>query len=209
MLNNIKTILWDFDGVLMDSNAVRGLGFEKVLAQYPKAQIEQLLHFHEENGGLSRYVKFRYFFEQVRGESITEDAVQQLADQFSVIMKSLLTNPALLIQDSLNFVKANYQKVPMHIVSGSDQTELRYLCQQMGIDQYFKSIHGSPTPKKELVAQLMTEHQYDKSKTVLIGDSINDLEAAEVNGLLFMGYNNPGLKSLNHTYISQFARYER
>lgn len=70
MSNRIKTIFWDFDGVLMNSNAVRDKGFELVLADYPKDQVKQLMDFHQANGGLSRYVKFRYFFENIKFKSI-------------------------------------------------------------------------------------------------------------------------------------------
>ena len=85
----IKVIFWDFDGVLMDSNAVRDLGFERVLSAFPKEQVDQLLAFHQANGGLSRYVKFRYFFENIRGEPITEEEILVWAERFSGIMKEL------------------------------------------------------------------------------------------------------------------------
>lgn len=64
VVNEIQTFFWDFDGVLMDSNAVRVLGFEPVLAKFLKDQVDQLLAFHQAKGGLSRYVKFCYFFKR-------------------------------------------------------------------------------------------------------------------------------------------------
>ncbi len=143
MTINKKVILWDFDGVLLDSHAVRDMGFEVVLSDYSKEQVDRLLDFHRENGGLSRYVKFRYFFENIRGEAISDEAIQEWANKFSAIMKMLLINPELLIEDSIEFVKANHQQFRMHIVSGSDENELRYLCNQLGIAHYFHSVHGS------------------------------------------------------------------
>jgi phosphoglycolate phosphatase-like HAD superfamily hydrolase len=197
MLEKYKIIFWDFDGVLMNSNAVRDIGFEKVLASYPKHQVDELMAFHQANGGLSRYVKFRYFYEEVLKQEVTEEQIQEMAASFSVIMKSLLVNPDLLIQDSLEFVKQQFeQKIPMHIVSGSDQTELRFLCKELNIEHYFLSIHGSPTAKKILVKNVIEENNYLKENIVLIGDSINDLEAAKENEITFCGYNNPSLKSL-------------
>lgn len=191
----IKVILWDFDGVLMNSNAVRDLGFEKVLQDFKPKQIDALLDFHRANGGLSRYVKFRYFFEEVLGQEVSEEKILEYATHFSVIMKELLVNPSLLINETLQFVKTHYDKYPMHIVSGSDGNELRYLCDKMEIDSYFISIDGSPTPKKQLVADLLKRHDYKASECVLIGDSINDYEAAQVNNIHFMSYNNPALES--------------
>jgi phosphoglycolate phosphatase-like HAD superfamily hydrolase len=189
----IKVILWDFDGVLMNSNAVRDLGFEKVLHEFKPEQIDALLDFHRSNGGLSRYVKFRYFFEEILQQEVSEEVVLEYANRFSVIMKELLVNPSLLIDETLQFVKANFDKYPMHIVSGSDGNELRYLCQMMGINHYFVSIEGSPTPKNHLVGDLLAQYGYEISECVLIGDSINDFEAAKVNNIHFMSYNNPEL----------------
>lgn len=203
-----KVILWDFDGVLMNSNEVRDLGFEKVLVNYPKEQVDQLMQFHRKNGGLSRYVKFRYFFEEVLEQTTTESEIQELAASFSVIMRELLTNKELLIKDSINFVKKHYFAIPMHIVSGSDQSELRYLCKEMGIDIYFKSIHGSPTPKNTLVKEVIESNGYLKDELVLIGDSMNDYEAAKVNGIDFYGYNNLEFSSQEINVIDSLLNLE-
>ena len=194
-MNKIQTLFWDFDGVIMNSNAVRDRGFEEVLKEYPQTEVDALMAFHRENGGLSRYVKFRHFFEDIRRESITEAEVNIWADKFSKIMTQLLINPELLIQETLNFIKANTEKYTMHIVSGSDQTELRHICKSLDIAQYFLSIHGSPTPKNNLVADLLEEKSYNKSTCLLIGDSRNDFEAAQVNAILFMGYGNENIKT--------------
>jgi phosphoglycolate phosphatase-like HAD superfamily hydrolase len=193
-LNKIQTLFWDFDGVIMDSNAVRDRGFKEVLNGYPENEVDALMTFHQDNGGLSRYVKFRYFFEVIRGESISEAQVKIWAEKFSKIMMELLIKPDLLIQETLNFMKANAHNFNMHIVSGSDQTELRHICKSLDIAHYFNSIHGSPTPKNNLVATLLEKHTYNKSSCLLIGDSKNDFEAAKVNGIYFMGYGNEKIK---------------
>lgn len=204
-----KTIFWDFDGVLMDSMPVRDRGFELVLASYPYEEVEQLLVYHRQNGGLSRYVKFRYFFEVIRRETITEPEVLTLAEEFSQVMREELLNIELLIHDSIAFVKENYRNYRMHVVSGSDQNELRYLCQKLHLDQYFISIHGSPTPKKQLVADLLKEFKYPSETVVFIGDSINDWEAASFNGIDFFGYNNMQMKGLGVDYINSFTGHGR
>jgi phosphoglycolate phosphatase-like HAD superfamily hydrolase len=202
MNTEIKVILWDFDGVLMNSNAIRDQGFEQVLAEYPQSQVEELLCFHRRNGGLSRYVKFKYFFEEIRKENISDLQLQEWARKFSIIMMDLLIDPNLIIMETLTFVKSEFHKINMHIVSGSDQIELRHICSKLEIDSYFKSIHGSPTPKNKLVNQLIKGNNYNNDECVLIGDSINDYEAAVANRIKFIGYNNPTIESLSNSYIS-------
>lgn len=205
LLKDKKNILWDFDGVLMDSMPVRNRGFEIVLKNFPKTQVEALMKFHLENGGLSRYVKFRYFFEEIRGEEITEKQVNEWAGRFSEVMKKELVSPQLLINDTIQFIKNNTNRFKMHIVSGSDGSELRYLCKEMDLTKFFVSIHGSPTPKNDLVRDLLEREKYNLSETVLVGDSFNDYDAAKINNIDFIGYNNSKMKdNVELTYIRSF-----
>ena len=192
-----QVIFWDFDGVLMDSNEIRDRGFEMVLKEYPKNQVEALMEFHRKNGGLSRYVKFRYFFEKLRGESVSEAEIQYWADQFSEIMLENLKNRDLLIDKHIDFIRALHRSIQMFIVSGSDQKELREICKSTGISSYFNEILGSPTPKKKLVADILEKYRYESNDCVLIGDSINDYHAAIENGISFIGVGDPELVKLS------------
>lgn len=207
-MKNFKIVLWDFDGVIMDSMSIRNKGFEEVLKEYPKEQVRLLMEFHLKNGGLSRYVKFRYFFEEIRKEQITEEQINGLALSFSKIMLSLLIDEKLLIEDSFSFIKKNWKNYEMHIVSGSDGNELRAICEGLKLAPYFSTINGSPTPKNELVADLINHNNYNRDEIVLIGDSINDFDAAVANGISFVGYNNPALSNKSG-YINKFAYLDK
>lgn len=199
-----SVILWDFDGVIMDSMPIRDKGFEEVLKKYPKEEVALLMDFHRKNGGLSRYVKFRYFFEEVRKEKIQNEEILKLANDFSKLMLSALLDERLLLLDSVSFIKNNSCKQEMHIVSGSDENELNQICEELGLSKYFKSIKGSPTPKNELVEKILANNKYERDKVALVGDSINDFEAAKYNSISFFGYNNKDLKGAGKGYIENF-----
>lgn len=205
---SVSLILWDFDGVILDSMAVREDGFRQVLNEFDQEKVDRLIVYHRENGGLSRYVKFRYFFEQILGIPVTEEKVYALAAEFSVIMKRMLANPTYLISDSCEFIRDYYQAIPMHIVSGSDHQELNYLCRELKIANFFKTINGSPTPKAELIRIILQHEEIDPSTVVLIGDSRNDYEAAVENSITFIGYNNTALQA-HHRYISELSVYNK
>ncbi|MCD0471056.1 HAD family hydrolase [Flavobacterium sp. JAS] len=201
--NQYKIILWDFDGVIVESNKVREFGFRKVLEQFPQSQIEELIKFHNLNGGLSRYVKFRYFYEEICKSTISNEQVQDLANLFSEIMLDSLGSKEYLIKDALKFIESNSNAIEMSIVSGSDQNELRILCSRLEIDKNFKFIYGSPTPKNKLVADFLNTTTFKNEEICLIGDSMNDFEAASINNIDFFGYNNPELKNFG-IYINSF-----
>jgi phosphoglycolate phosphatase-like HAD superfamily hydrolase len=193
----IKNILWDFDGVILDSMKIRDWGFSEIFKNFDKNEVEKLISYHNLNGGLSRYVKIRHFYEKILGKEINEERVLEYADKFSVLMKKELINPKNLILESVLFIKENYNKYNFHIVSGSDQNELRFLCRELKIEKYFTTINGSPTPKNKLVKDLLLLYKYDLQKTCLIGDSFNDYEAAKINNISFLAYNNFELNKYN------------
>ena len=49
------------------------------------------------------------------------------------------------------------------IVSGSDQAELREICQLRNIKQHFIEILGSPVEKATNIAQLIQKNDWEKS----------------------------------------------
>ena len=59
---------------------------------------------------------------------------------------------------------------------------------------FFNSINGSPEAKKDIVKRIIIENQYINKETCLIGDSINDYDAAIFNQIQFFGFNNKKLK---------------
>ncbi len=149
-------------------------------------------------------IKFIIFLEIFLKKKISEREVRRYANKFSIIMKEQLANPEYLIEESMNFIKLNYKYYNFHIVSGSEHNELNFLCNKLRIKKYFYSISGSPTPKVELIKNLMDEEAYGNKETLLIGDSLNDYEAAKTNEIKFYGFNNLSLKNMSDEYILDF-----
>lgn len=199
----VKNILWDFDGVIIDSMPTREYGFRKIFEQYDDNLVNQLINYHNENGGLSRFHKIEYFYNRLLNKDITEDKIDQYVSRFTEIMKKELTNHKYLIQETVEFIKNNHQNYNFHIVSGSEHNELNYLSDELGLRDYFITINGSPTHKNILVANVIKGFDYDNNETVLIGDSINDYNAAVKNNIKFFGYNNNELKKYSEIYLNE------
>jgi phosphoglycolate phosphatase-like HAD superfamily hydrolase len=203
---NLRVILWDFDGVIFNSMPIREWGFREIFFEYPDDQVERLIEYHHENGGLSRYVKIRYFFENILKKAVTEDNILTFAKAYSACMMKRMIDSKLFIQDSLSFIVENYKNYEFHIVSGSDQKELNHICSSLEVSRYFGEILGSPVPKKKLVKDWLQRNAFHEDSIIFIGDSINDYEAARENGLSFYGYNNTSLRGLDY-YIDSFESW--
>ena len=59
-----KTIIWDLDGTLIDSNEIKTDGFRILFSEHENHMIEALIDYHEENGGVSRYDKIKFFYKK-------------------------------------------------------------------------------------------------------------------------------------------------
>ena len=194
----MKNILFDFDGVILDSMKIKGDGFKELFKEYDEELVSKLEKFHYENGGVSRFEKIKYFYNEILRQEVSEEKVLELADKFSKIIEKKLYNNENLIEETIEFIEKNHKKFNLHIVSGAEHNELNKLCNFFGISKYFISINGSPTAKEILVKNIISKYNYKKEETVLIGDSINDYNAAIKNGIEFYGYNNDELKKFKY-----------
>lgn len=197
-----NVFFWDFDGVILDSNDVREFGFRKVLSNHPKSAVDKLIEYHRFNGGLSRYVKFRYFFEEILLQEISEDSVCQLANEFKAIMLEELMDKNKLINETVSFIQKNFKNKTMYIVSGSDEEELKLICKNLELNQYFDDIKGSPTAKDILIRNILKIKKHKTNDCVMIGDSINDYIAAKENQIDFIAFNNKDL--IRYSVIKNF-----
>ena len=201
---NFKHLFFDFDGVLFNSNKIRTKGFKIIFKEFPKTMVDKLVDYHEINGGLSRYHKIRYFFENILNKDISDELLQTYANEYREVMSKELFDEKLKISDSINFLKTKRNKfVKIFIVSGSDQNELRSLCEFLEIKDLFNGIYGSPIAKNDLVKNILKKNSLKLKDCCLIGDSLNDKEAALINGITFFAYNNHKLNE--YDTIKTFA----
>ena len=59
-LNNYKYIIFDFDGVITDSNHFKTKAFRETVKNETKVNIKKFINYHEKNFNVSRYKKFKY-----------------------------------------------------------------------------------------------------------------------------------------------------
>ncbi len=181
-----RHIIFDFDGVLADSNEIRFEGFVDLFADIGDELLERFMTFVKANGGLSRYGKIRHLHNEILCRSISESEVISLAEQYShlVMDKIIQAEP---VTGSLEFLAEHGDRFDLAVISGSDQEELREVCRARGIADHFKAILGSPVEKQENIESLLASEGWDPQACVYVGDSQNDYDAAIGAGIDFIG----------------------
>lgn len=183
-----KHVIFDFDGVLAETNEIRVEGFRLLFKDYLESQVKKLVNYAERNGGMSRFEKIRYFFEEIRHEAISPENVQFLAKRYSGLVKQKVI-AAAPVKGSLIFLTSYSNDYDFAVISGSEQEELREVCCVRGVEHFFVEILGSPVRKENNLTGLLSGRGWKKEACVFVGDSINDLNTARANGIDFIARN--------------------
>lgn len=182
---SVKAILFDFDGVLVDSVDVKTAAFAEIFKDFPTEAKKQALDYHLRHGGISRYEKIRYAWETVLGKKISDAEVNALARKFGELSDAKVVE-APAVPGSLEFLEKNFGRYKFFVVSGTPETELRRIVAQRGMTRFFFEVHGSPAKKVDLINQILGRHGYKRDEVVFVGDSITDYDAATQAGVTFV-----------------------
>ena len=184
-MKNIRTIFFDFDGVILESVDVKGWAFGKLFEGYPE-HIDEIVAFHYANGGMTRFDKFRYIYKSILQNPLSDDEFERLCRDFSNLAYHRVLK-CDFVPGALEFVQKYFNKISFYIISGTPQEEMIRIVKAKGLNPYFKGVYGSPTSKDDWVKQILEENGLDAGEVLFVGDALSDYEAAVKNRLKFVG----------------------
>ena len=184
MFKKYKTIVFDCDGVILDSNKIKSQAFYDVAIEFGEQAAKQLLDYHIQRGGISRFLKFEWFVKTVLKKEDYEGLVSILLQKYAdIIERELLL---CSIAESLDIFREKTKYADWMVVSGGKQEELISLFTKRKINHYFnKGIFGSPDSKNTII-----EREIKNGNIIFpalyIGDSKYDYEVSTSLGLDFI-----------------------
>jgi len=182
-LDEYSTLIFDCDGVLLDSNKIKTNVFYLSALLYGENNAKKFVDYHLKNGGVSRYEKYQFFLEKIIGTEVNDIELGSLLNKYaSEVREGLLT---CSVAEGLGQLRKQ-SSIDWMIVSGGDQNELRDIFHFRGLAGFFnKGIYGSPDTKS-----MIFEHQRKKGnlkgRALYVGDSMYDYVAAKQAGIDFI-----------------------
>lgn len=184
-------VVFDCDGVLLDSNELKSACFREVLetAGFAAEDVARFVTYQRANFGTSRY----RLFETLLGWELQLrppiDHAALLAAYAGLLRGRYVTTPAT--PGMREVVGALAARMPLYVVSGSDEAELRGVLAERGDAVHFRTVLGSPTPKADNLAQVLGELATRDGVTepedvVFVGDAEADFKAARLLGTRFV-----------------------
>ena len=184
-LSKYKCAIFDCDGVILQSNKIKTNAFIRSLEGEPNDLIDQFITYHKNNGGISRYVKFEYYYRYIKHDRNYKIMAEKAVYHYSKIVVNKLITAKYVpgVIDIIDYFNSN--NIPCFVISGGDQNELNEVFLRRKINNNFVEILGSPDTKIQHASTMIKQSKINLPG-VLFGDASLDMEIANFLGLDFV-----------------------
>lgn len=187
LLSEYELYIFDCDGVILDSNQLKIEAMKNSLEGYfsDNDLITKCVDYFRNNFGKSRFHHVGHFLDSIliiedeKRSEIERCILSDFSKQCSI--KYL---EAQLTPDFMSFL--DKCKGKRYVASGSEQSELREVFVQRGLNTHFDGVFGSPTPKAELIRNILKKE--NNTNAVMFGDAESDMLSAQQNNIDFVFY---------------------
>lgn len=180
----IKNIFFDFDGVIAESVSAKTDAFRQMYLPFGAEVAEKAVNHHLNHGGVSRFEKFRIYHKEFLNKEISEEQVQEMANQFSELVLQKVIS-ADEVRGAQEFIDKYSKKMKFWIITGTPTLEIEIITKKRNLSSSFVGIHGSPEKKRYWTEHLIKMHDLKREETLFLGDATTDQDAAEFSGLHF------------------------
>lgn len=187
MKNRRQAVFFDFDGVILDSVAVKTRAFARMFRSHGPEVEQAVVDYHLAHGGISRFKKFEYYYRCILKKPLSAEHLAALGRDFNrIALEGVLAAP--FIDGALDALKTlKNDGTPAFVVSGTPHEEIRLVVEKRDLVPFFMEVHGSPRKKPEIVQDIAARYAYQLKDCLFIGDAMTDFEAARACGTDFLG----------------------
>ncbi len=181
----LDAVLFDFDGVLIESVDIKTTVFRELFADHPE-HAQAIAALHEAHGGISRYVKFDMIYRDILRRPLAPNERADLGRRFAEkVVEQTVACP--MVAGARAALDALLGRLPLAVVSGTPDAELKHIVERRNLARYFVEVSGSPRSKAEIIGDMAERKGWRRDRMVLVGDAMTDCDAAEACGLSFIG----------------------
>lgn len=189
VLDELEALVFDFDGVILESAGLKGDAFLELFADHPE-HLDAIRAHHLENLGVSRFDKFDWIYRNLLKRPLSEDESLKLGRGYArLVVEKTATIP--FVPGALEVLESLAGRKPLYVASATPHEELLALVERRGLDGFFERVVGSPPDKATVLAGIVRDGGYDPRKVLMIGDGMTDYLAARACGCPFVARIDP------------------
>ncbi|MBI4667943.1 MAG: HAD family hydrolase [Elusimicrobia bacterium] len=185
MRGKIQAVVFDFDGVLVESVDIKTRAFACLFSSEAPAAVERILDYHLKNGGISRQEKFRTIYRDILKRPLKDRDFGCLCRRFAeLVVKEVTAAP--WVKGAEEFLRTQHRRYRFFIISGTPEKELKFIIRRRGIQKLFRGVFGSPRTKDFLLKEILKRYHLRPRQLVFVGDAPTDWRAAQRAGVPFI-----------------------
>lgn len=182
----LSLLVLDCDGVILDSADIKIEAMRRIGEPFGAELRDRLVLFQTIEGGVSRYEKFSWLWQEAHGCEINKQQLHELETKFVGYLQDAL-DQCPLIPGTIELLKDWHTIMPVYVCSGAPQGELQEQLTRRGLAQYFTKICGYPPEKTTLLQSILHTSGALPEHSLMVGDTQTDARAAEACGTHFYG----------------------
>lgn len=201
-----KVVFWDFDGVIKESVAVKSAAFYDLFLPFGQDVATRVKEHHLANGGMSRFKKVPLYLSWA-GVGGEDDTAEAFCKRFAAIVEDGVV-ASEWVPGVREFLSGYNEERLFVLVTATPQGEIESIVRRLEIESCFNRTYGAPTSKSAAIRRTLLETGIEAASAVMIGDSREDMNAAEECGIGFLLRRTPEnlltLPTYNGPLISNF-----
>ena len=126
-----RIMVFDFDGVIIDSNGVKVDEYRKLFSKFTKNKttLDEIIKIYKKSAGIPREITLKKVFKEILGKTISNQEVENLSSEFSAqIFRRLKAIDPL--NGFLEYL-AIHKQITKHIISGAPDSDVSYLIKML------------------------------------------------------------------------------
>jgi len=200
-------MVFDFDGVIIDSTEVKIDEYRNLFSQFTKNKttLNEIINIYKNSAGIPREITLKKVFKETLGKTISNQEVENLSLDYSkqIFRRLEAIEP---LKGFLEYL-AIHKGLNKHIISGAPNRDVSHLVKKLNLSKYFKSIKGGPLNKKNEMTNIRKREKINAQDIVYFGDQKNDYIAAKSAGVGFIGIN--AGSNLDTMECKKFSDFEK
>ncbi len=181
-MRNFDCVIWDWNGTLIDDVEIALGAVNDTLSKLGRPHIDLADYYKCMRDGMSRYYEYLLY-----PDSLPYDELTKL---FSEFYDRRVENAHLHKNAESVLRKIKRENISQVIVSSSHNYKVKRDVERFGIGEYFDELLGADDllvgSKVERAKNYLERHGFERSRTLVVGDMVHDVEMANELGVPYV-----------------------
>lgn len=186
ILRGKKAAVFDFDGVIVQSNGIKDQAFHDIFSEHPD-HFQEMWDYHKSSNATPRQEKFIHVLTNIIKDPDATQKAAQWTERFAETTQQqvIACDYVAGILDFLVYLRDH--GIMTMVASATPDPQLNAIIAGRDLADHFHEVWGANLKKPEIFKNIFARHGLKPEEVLFFGDSDEDLASARKVGVDFIG----------------------